>query len=148
VSEIETFLAQLAETERLAKEATPGPWLHVDFAEPSGQPLTASGEQSTFMGCGSVITLAENVLGGDIAAPCGDLYPRSGYSPKGDMAHIAHLDPAWVLRWVVAVREILQQYEHHLALKNAGYGGGLEAYGLWLAVRALMSVYGDREEGS
>ena len=76
-----------------ADAATPGPWEHVDFAEPEGQPLTSDGRQSTFMGCGSVITMGEDVMGGDIAGPNGDLYPRSGYSPGDDMAHIALMHP-------------------------------------------------------
>jgi cell division septum initiation protein DivIVA len=72
-----------------AEAATPGPWQHVDYADPEGQPLTGDGQRSTFMGCGSVITMAERVMGGDICAPNGDLYPRSGYSPDADMAFIA-----------------------------------------------------------
>jgi len=69
-----------------ADGATPGPWEHVDY---TGSPH--GGE--TFMGCGQVVTFGTNVMGGDIAAPSGDLYPRSGYSPKGDMAYIALMHP-------------------------------------------------------
>lgn len=76
-----------------AEAATPGPWSHVDNADPAGQPLSKEGVPSTFMGCGSVITLGEGVEGGDIAAPNGDLYPRSGYSPGDDMAYIALMHP-------------------------------------------------------
>ena len=59
-----------------ADAATPGPWLH--------------DESEDFMGCGSVFTGAESLLGGEIAAPNGDLYPRSGYSPRDDMVFIAN----------------------------------------------------------
>jgi hypothetical protein len=69
-----------------AEGATPGPWEHVDYAG-SIHP------DATFMGCGSVVTMGEDVLGGDIAAPSGDLYPRGGYSPKEDMAFIALMNP-------------------------------------------------------
>jgi hypothetical protein len=33
--------------------------------------------------------MGEHVMGGSIAAPSGDLYPRSGYSPLDDMLLIA-----------------------------------------------------------
>ena len=45
------------------------------------------------MGCGEVYTLGDGVEGGAIAAPAGDCYPRSGYSPADDMAWIATVDP-------------------------------------------------------
>lgn len=84
-----------------AEGATPGPWRHVDYADPEGQPLTSDGQQSTFMGCGSIITMTERLIGGDIAmphppyiaGPSGDCYPRGGYSPKEDMAFIALMHP-------------------------------------------------------
>ena len=60
------------------------------------------------MGCGQVFTLGEDVYGGNIAAPSGDLYPRSGYSPQDDMAHIARHDPARVLRDVAATRTVVR----------------------------------------
>lgn len=69
-----------------AEDATPGPWEHVDY-HGSDHP------ESTYRGCGSVITMGEDVMGGDIAAPNGDLYPRSGYSPRDDMALIALMHP-------------------------------------------------------
>ena len=69
-----------------AAAATPGPWVHVDF-QGSGH------EDVTYAGCGSVVTLGYPVVGGDIAAPNGDLYPRSGYSPVEDMAYIAVMNP-------------------------------------------------------
>jgi hypothetical protein len=65
---------------RRVDAATPGPWEHVDHGD---------GPDSTFMGCGQVITLGERVMGGDICAPSGDCYPRSGYRPLDDMAFIA-----------------------------------------------------------
>lgn len=66
----------------LADAATPGPWEHVDYAG-SADPET------TYRGCGSVISMGEDTLGGHVAAPDGDLYPRSGYNPKADMAFVA-----------------------------------------------------------
>ena len=71
-----------------AEAATRGPWEHVDHADP-GDPET----YTTYMGCGSVATMDPDLAGGDIAAPNGDLYPRSGYSPKDDMAYIALVNP-------------------------------------------------------
>jgi hypothetical protein len=63
----------------LLQAATPGPWEH--DLDPANSWYSK--------GCGSVYTLDEHLMGGNIAAPNGDLYPRSGYSPKGDMALIA-----------------------------------------------------------
>ena len=77
------LVAAVTERLELARAATPGPWVH----HPAG-----------FMGCGQVLTAGEGVEGGDIAGPTGDLYPRGGYSPRGDMAHIAANDPATVIR--------------------------------------------------
>ena len=74
----------LAELRRLAAEATPGPWA-----------WDADGD--SYMGCGEVFTWGEGVEGGNIAAPSGDLYPRSGYSPQSDMRFIAAADPPTVL---------------------------------------------------
>ena len=74
----------LAELRRLAAEATPGPWA-----------WDADGD--SYMGCGEVFTWGEGVEGGNIAAPSGDLYPRSGYSPQSDMRFIAAANPATVL---------------------------------------------------
>jgi len=87
------LVAQWTEHRALAEAATPGPWEHVDYADPYGQPLASDGARSTFMGCGSVIT----TFGGPVAAPNGDLYPRGGYSPAADMTHIAANDPAFVI---------------------------------------------------
>lgn len=67
--------------------ATPGPWAHDDEG---------------FMGCGQVYTANEDLYGGNIAAPSGDLYPRAGYSPKDDMLFIAHA-PADVARLLQAL---------------------------------------------
>lgn len=54
--------------------ATPGPWVWWD---------------EDYMGCGQVYTMGEHVMGGNIAAPSGDLYPRSGYNPQADMRFVA-----------------------------------------------------------
>ena len=74
----------LAELRRLAAEATPGPWAW-------------DADGGSYMGCGEVFTWGEGVEGGNIAAPSGDLYPRSGYSPQSDMRFIAAADPPTVL---------------------------------------------------
>ena len=74
----------LAELRRLAAEATPGPWA-----------WDADGD--SYMGCGEVFTWGEGVEGGNIAAPSGDLYPRSGYAPQADMKFIATMDPPTTL---------------------------------------------------
>ena len=107
----EKLSARLDELEKLAKDATPGPWRHVDFADPPYQPMTSEGLESTYMGCGSVITMGDGVAGGDIAAPNGDLYPRGGYSPGDDMALIAAVaSPDVVLRQVAEDREVLKRH--------------------------------------
>ena len=76
--------------DRLTK-ATPGPW---------------AWDEEGFMGCGQVYTMHPDVLGGNIAAPSGDLYPRSGYSPKDDMQFIAAA-PVDVARLTRAVEQVL-----------------------------------------
>lgn len=106
----EQILAEIGRREQIARDATPGPWEHVDFADPPGQPMTDYGGQSTFMGCGSVITLGEGVEGCPIAAPNGDLYPRGGYSPFEDMAHIALHDPVDALRRYAHYRKVLERH--------------------------------------
>lgn len=73
--------------EEAASGATDGPWWHVDYVG------YRPGEQSTYMGCGSVITTSEDMAGGDVAAPAGDMYSRGGYRPAGDMAYIARVNP-------------------------------------------------------
>ena len=75
----------------LAEEATPGPWVHGQFYgdHKHGEP--------TNMGCGEVWTEHDSVFGGNIAMPSGDCYPRSGYAPKEDMAHIARYNPLKIL---------------------------------------------------
>ena len=109
-AEHSTLVAKVTEYLKIAEAATPGPWMHVDFADPSGQPMTNYGGESTYMGCGSVITMGTGVAGGDIAAPNGDLYPRSGYSPAEDMAHIAAHDPSWAIR---VHRQALETLNRH-----------------------------------
>lgn len=72
----------------VADAATPGPWA----VEGQG-----SGVESRNMGCGVVYTMGGSVMGGDIAEPAGDCYPRGDYSPMGDMSHIAFWDPVVAL---------------------------------------------------
>lgn len=98
------ILDQLSKLQYAAERATPGPWVHVDHIENSGT-------ESTYMGCGSVITMAPHLIGGDVAAPNGDLYPRNGYSPHEDMAHIAAWSPETALGWIRLVqRSALRHY--------------------------------------
>lgn len=78
-----------------AQDATPGPWEH-----------TGSGPGKEHMGCGMVYTVGEDVFGGSIAAPAGDCYPRGDYSPDGDMAWIATVDPLVGL----ALADLLDQH--------------------------------------
>lgn len=73
---------RLAEIRKRVDAATPGPWEH--DLDPDSDWF------KTTMGCGSVYTMGEDVMGGNIAAPNGDCYPRSGYAPKEDMSFIAH----------------------------------------------------------
>jgi len=80
-----------------ATAATPGPWEHVGW-------IVGAPEPTTFSGCGQVITWAEGVEAGDICAPSGDLYPRSGYSPREDMAYVALMHPPVAL----AVADVLE----------------------------------------
>lgn len=100
--------AELDRRLAVANAATPGPWEHVDYA---GDPnLDVAWTESTFRGAGSVITWGEGVEAGAICAPNGDLYPRSGYSPKDDMAHIALHDPADALRRYAGELEVLDRH--------------------------------------
>jgi hypothetical protein len=87
-----------------AEKATPGPWEHVDYQGSENPDVT-------FMGCGSVITMGEDVEGGNIAAPNGDLYPRSGYSPFGDMAYIALMHPPVGLALAAILSEVGESLE-------------------------------------
>lgn len=100
-----------------AEGATPGPWQHVDYADPEGQPLTSAGLRSTYMGCGEVQTVNDRLFGGSIAAPSGDCYPRSGYSPKEDMAYIALMHPPVALAvaaWLESAAGQAQFGEDHI----------------------------------
>ena len=69
-----------------------------------------------------------------------------GYPNEIERAHIARQDPARVLRWVKAAREVLIDYERaHVRCKEhpedmASKGALLALHGV---VRALASVYGD-----
>jgi len=122
----------------LAQAATPGPWMHVDYAG-SGDP------DCTFMGCGSVITMGENVLGGAIAAPSGDLYPRSGYSPKDDMAFIADNGPDRIIRdctedlWLLN-EHALDPNSSHLFCDPGCVGGDCKRCGMEYPCRQLRSL--------
>lgn len=82
--------------------ATPGPWEHVDHFDSGGGDMT-------YAGCGSIITMDDELYGGPIAAPDGDLYPRSGYSPFRDMSYIARLHPPVGL----ALADLLDEHARH-----------------------------------
>jgi hypothetical protein len=79
-----------------ALSATPGPWAY---------------EAEGFMGCGQVFTWGKGVEGGNIAGPSGDLYPRSGYSPKGDMQFIALMHPLVALALAALLDEAAESLE-------------------------------------
>ena len=129
----ETLQQVVLERRARAEAATPGPWQHVDFHGSTG-----GGEVATFMGCGSVITMADAVLGGDIAAPSGDLYPRSGYSPKEDMAFIAAENPEYVLQQCSEDLNVIGLYE---ALRDDGKDR-LGRMILDFALRSMARRYG------
>lgn len=89
--------------------ASPSPWDHVDYHG-------YSGDQSTFMGCGSIISMHPDTMGGDIAAPNGDCYPRGGYSPFEDMKYIALMHPpvAFALAaWLDAAAAVVEGNDEH-----------------------------------
>lgn len=92
---------RLSETERVAREATPGPW--EAFAYDSGH--------SQFEMSVSVIT---SEMGDTIADLDGLMRLRNERDAKDDgchdAAHIALNDPAHVLAWVTALRAVV---EHH-----------------------------------
>lgn len=116
----QVLLAIIIGREHVANAATPGPWMHVDYASPPGQHLTIDGLESTYMGCGSVITMGEQVMGANIAAPNGDLYPRGGYKPREDMRFMAVHNPEDARSRYAHYRSIL---ERHVA-KEPYWGGG------------------------
>lgn len=84
--------------------ATPGPWEH---------------DEEGFMGCGQVYTSNPDLYGANIAAPSGDLYPRSGYSPKDDMVFIAAApeDIGKLLAAVNAVLALADKWQAHFPYK-------------------------------
>lgn len=133
-----TVIEDLREAARLLREraeaATPGPWAH-------------AGDGDTFMGCGQVITVDRDLWGGDIAAPSGDLYPRSGYSPQDDMAYIASMHPLVGL----ALAEAFELEADHvvacrLGEQRAGAEPGILTGKRENAMHALALVYLGRTE--
>lgn len=98
-----------------AEAATPGPWEHADH-----------GLHGTYMGCGEVFTMDPDLMGGNIAAPSGDLYPRSGYSPRDDMAYIALMSPPVALALAELLDEVVMVQEgHHLDDHTPRYADAL-----------------------
>jgi len=83
----------------VASRATPGPWVH-----------HVDGDDD-YRGCGMVFTLGEDVVGGEIAAPAGDLYPRGGYDPYGDMAFIAANNPHAVMKRLDRDLRLLERHQ-------------------------------------
>lgn len=98
-----------------AKAASPAPWDHVDYHG-------YSADQSTFMGCGSIISMHPDTMGGDIAAPNGDCYPRGGYSPFEDMAYIALVHPPVAL----ALADWLDETAAEIASYAENFAEGVE----------------------
>lgn len=106
--------------------ATPGPWEH---------------DEEGFMGCGQVYTANGDLYGGNIAAPSGDLYPRSGYSPKDDMILIAHA-PTDMARLIKAVEAVLDLHSRDTygECRRCTVGPGLYAKYPCATVRALTAA--------
>lgn len=123
--DLDAFRAHLDETERLAKEATPGPW----FAD------------DTTVRTPHHRALAYEVLLGDDDTR--ELYPEA----LATTSHIAHWQPRAALRWVAAAREIL---DRHPKIEISGnrvscdycYDSGHVGYPC-PDVKSIMSVYGD-----
>lgn len=90
---------------KVAEGATKGPWHHVDYA---GGP----DPETTFMGCGSIVTMHEDGFGGPIAAPSGDLYPRGIYSPFEDMVYIALVHPPVALALAEVMNRLAKVWSH------------------------------------
>ena len=87
-----------------AEGASPAPWGHVDYHGYSGDP-------STFMGCGSIISMHPDTFGGDIAAPSGDCYPRGGYSSFEDMQYIALMHPPVALALAAVLDRVAETFK-------------------------------------
>ena len=103
----------LGDIKRRLAAATPGPWEH---------------EEEGNMGCGEVFTANPDLYGGNIAAPSGDLYPRSGYSPKDDMVFIANA-PTDIARLVAALEAVQKLAEEWRYKGEFGWGAWQEGYG-------------------
>ena len=120
---------------QVARGAMPGPWAHVDYAG-------SDYHNTTYMGCGSVVTMADHVLGGDVAAPNGDLYPRSGYSPFEDMRFIATFSPDVVIRFLERDLRTLERHRPLVALRHVK--ACIQCPGIWPCEKILdmADVYG------
>ena len=116
-----------------ADAATPGPWAHGDFDD--------------FMGCGQVFTVHPDLMGGSIAAPSGDCYPRSGYDPQADMAFIAnarHDIPA-LLAEVTALRAELDAARAERTEPATGEDVEVVAAAMWRWLQESQDGYPDTE---
>lgn len=132
---------RITELRALITAATPGPWMH-------------DTEGNT--GCGTVYTAHEDLYGGDIAEPAGDLYPRGGYDPKADMAFIvaartalpAALDEVERLHaWLSLLFRVYQTWWHEVAtydpgdeLTQTGIGGLIRGDDLQTLEEACVAV--------
>lgn len=104
----------IQQAESALENATPGPWTWID---------------EDFMGCGQVCTVNDDLFGGDIAAPSGDCYPRSGYNPKGDMQFIAWAR-AGVPELVAELKAARAENERVAALLVANHDAYLKVMGV------------------
>ena len=111
--------AGLDEDERVANSATSGPWTNDDAMARDGVFAPEVGE---FVADGQ--------------------YERMGPFAVHNAAHIARHDPARVLRWVKAAREIL---ERHFPDQHVPECDWCEREWPCADIRALASVYVDEE---
>lgn len=142
---VQWLRAQLDEDERLAREATPGPWWH----NPGKQWLGPEAFQKydlrqgeEFVGYGGPHPFT--------GAVC-STGPASNMQGMKDAAFIARHDPARVLREIDAKRKLLRALESsEVALRNTEPGKDPHdlvkgaTNGLRAAVRVHAAVYADR----
>lgn len=137
VSDLDRFRAGLDQTERLAREATPGPWtapavVYGPAEEGWGQPRDW-----------------------EVSAPTRPvvshlMYEGGGIGHGPDAGHIAHNDPERMLGWVTAVREIMSHADSARDLADEDpdsliLRGACNAYAV--VVRALAThVYGEETD--
>lgn len=112
---------RLDEIEKVARQATPGPWRWVH---------TAGKAKFSLVGPGY---LEHQVV---VPSASGDVYPS-----VFDATHITAHDPQSVLTRVAADRELLAEYEG-MAAQFTGHPMDVEVSGLWIALRLLARGLG------